>query len=73
MWTLIILAFTTNSYNAPALTSIKFESKEACQNAAVFSQKQSVVGEVRIKAWCAKWKLQFMVEKIVHGVLKLKI
>ena len=54
MWTLIILAFTTNSYNAPALTSIKFESKEACQNAAVFSQKQSVVGEVKIKAWCAK-------------------
>ena len=48
------LAFTTNSYNAPALTSIKFESKEACQNAAVFSQKQSVVGEVKIKAWCAK-------------------
>ena len=54
MWTLIILAFTTNSYNAPALTSIKFESKEPCQNVAVFSQKQSVVGEVRIKAWCAK-------------------
>ena len=24
------LAFTTNSYNAPVLTSIKFESKEAC-------------------------------------------
>ena len=48
------LAFTTNSYNAPVLTSIKFESKEACQNAAVFSQKQSVVGEVRIKAWCTK-------------------
>ena len=54
MWTLIILAFTTNSYNAPALTSIKFESKEACQNSAMFSQKQSVVGEVSIKAWCAK-------------------
>ena len=54
MWTLIILAFTTNSYNAPALTSIKFESKEAYRNAAVFSQKQSIVGEVRIKAWCAK-------------------
>ena len=47
MWTLIILAFTTNSYNAPALTSIKFESKEACQ-------KQSVIGEVSIKVWCAK-------------------
>ena len=48
------LAFTTNSYNVPVLTSIKFESKEPCQNVAVFSQKQSVVGEVRIKAWCAK-------------------
>ena len=54
MQTLIILAFTTNSYNAPVLTSIKFESKEACQNVAVFSQRQSVIGEVTIKAWCAK-------------------
>ena len=54
MQTLIILAFTTNSYNASELTSIKFESKEACQNSAMFSQKQSVVGEVSIKVWCAK-------------------
>ena len=54
MQTLIILAFTINSYNAPELTSIKFESKEACQNVVVFSQKQSVIGEVSIKVWCAK-------------------